>query len=59
MAELGRRDALDSGRSASPLVQAPDALVVDSTDLSVDSVVDRIVAEVSERVGLAAPRSNP
>ena len=59
MAELGRRDALDSGRSASPLIQAPDALVVDSTDLSVDSVVDRIVAEVSERVGLTALRSTP
>ncbi len=57
MAELGRRDALDSGRSTSPLTQAAGALVVDSTDLSVDSVVDRIVAEVSERVGLAAVRT--
>ena len=57
MAELGRRDALDSGRSASPLVPAADALIVDSTDLSVESVVDRIVAEVSERVGLAAVRT--
>ena len=37
MAELGRRDALDSGRSASPLLQAADALVVDSTTMSVDS----------------------
>jgi cytidylate kinase len=58
LAELGRRDALDSGRSTSPLTQAPDAVVVDSTDLSVASVVDRIVAEVSERVGLAAVRTS-
>jgi cytidylate kinase len=57
MAELGRRDALDSGRSASPLAQAPDAYVVDSTDLSVDAVVERIVAELSRRVGAADVRS--
>lgn len=59
MAELGRRDALDSGRTASPLAQAADAFVVDSTDLSVDAVVDRIVAELSERVALADVRSGP
>jgi cytidylate kinase len=58
MAELGRRDALDSGRSASPLTQAADALVVDSTELSVESVADRIVSEVTDRVGLAAVRSS-
>jgi cytidylate kinase len=57
MAELSRRDALDSGRVASPLAQAPDAIVVDSSDLSVDSVVDLIVAELSERVALADMRS--
>lgn len=57
MAELSRRDALDSGRVASPLAQAPDAIVVDSSDLSVDAVVDVIVAELSERVALADMRS--
>jgi cytidylate kinase len=58
MAELGRRDALDSGRVASPLAQAEDAFEVDSTDLSVDAVVDRIVAELSERVAPADVRSS-
>ncbi len=57
MAELGRRDALDSGRVTNPLTQAPDALVVDSSDLSVDSVVELIVSELSERVGLADVRT--
>jgi cytidylate kinase len=57
MAELGRRDALDSGRSASPLTQAADAIVVDSTELSVESVADRIVSEVTDRVGLTAVRT--
>jgi cytidylate kinase len=43
---MKRRDAADSGRQASPLVQAPDALVIDSTDLGVDDVVARIVQTV-------------
>ena len=47
-ADLHRRDRLDSSRPTSPLTQAPDALVVDSTGLDVDQVVrlvlDRIVA---------------
>jgi CMP/dCMP kinase len=58
MAELGRRDALDSGRSASPLVQAADAWVVDSTDLTIDGVVDRIVYETVARVGVALPQAS-
>lgn len=46
-ADLARRDALDSGRAASPLAQAPDARVVDSTELSADEVVDLVVADVT------------
>ena len=57
MAELGRRDALDSGRSASPLVQAPDAVVVDSTNLTAEGVVDLIVAEAVARVGVDLPQA--
>ena len=38
-AAIRRRDALDSGRAASPLTQAPDAEVVDSTTLTVDEVI--------------------
>ena len=41
---IARRDALDAGRSASPLTQSAEATVVDSTDLSADQVVGRIVA---------------
>ncbi|HET6825417.1 MAG TPA: (d)CMP kinase [Amnibacterium sp.] len=40
---LRRRDAADSGRAASPLTQAPDATVIDSTRLSADAVIARIV----------------
>ena len=40
---LATRDRLDSTREASPLVQAPDALVIDSTELGVDEVVGLVV----------------
>jgi cytidylate kinase len=40
--ELRRRDELDSSRAASPLVPAEDAVRLDSTDLSVDGVCERI-----------------
>jgi len=42
-AEIGRRDQLDAERKISPLVAAPDAHDIDSTHLTVDQVVDRIV----------------
>ena len=41
-ADLARRDALDQGREHSPLTQADDAVVVDTTDRSIDEIVDRI-----------------
>jgi cytidylate kinase len=44
-ADLARRDAADSSRAASPLQQAPDALVVDSSALGIDEVVATIVAQ--------------
>jgi cytidylate kinase len=40
---LVRRDTADSTRAASPLTQAPDAVVVDSTALDADCVIRRVV----------------
>ena len=37
-----RRDAIDSGRATAPLKAAHDAVVIDSTGLSVDEVVARV-----------------
>jgi cytidylate kinase len=54
-AEIDRRDARDSGRSASPLAQAADAVVVDSTSRTVDEVVGEVLA-VAARRGISAPR---
>ena len=42
-ADMARRDAYDSSRTASPLSQAADAIVVDSTSLSLEQVIDAIV----------------
>ncbi len=43
-AELRRRDEYDSSRADSPLRPAADAVVVDSSELDQQAVVDRIVA---------------
>jgi cytidylate kinase len=42
-ADLGRRDDYDSRRADSPLRPAEDAVVVDSTDLGKEAVVERIL----------------
>jgi len=42
--EIGARDERDSSREHSPLVAAHDALIIDSSDLSIRAVVGRIVA---------------
>jgi cytidylate kinase len=41
--DLSRRDRADSGREASPLRPASDAIHLDTTNLGVESVVDRIL----------------
>ena len=42
-ADLAERDQADSTRAASPLARAPDAVVIDTTDRTVDDVVREIV----------------
>jgi len=47
--DIGRRDQLDAERKISPLVSAPDAIEIDSTPLSADEVVGRIIKLARER----------
>jgi cytidylate kinase len=47
--EIGRRDQLDAERKISPLVAAADACEIDSTHLTADQVVERILELVRER----------
>jgi CMP/dCMP kinase len=41
--EIAERDLRDSTRKVSPLKAAPDAHLIDSTELAIDKVVDRVV----------------
>lgn len=45
-ADVRRRDQRDSSRAAAPLRQADDAVLIDSTGLGLEEVVDLIVARV-------------
>lgn len=49
-AELRARDLRDRTRAASPLTAAPDAVVIDSTNLSEDEVLHRIEDLVHSRI---------
>ncbi|QXE00290.1 (d)CMP kinase [Terribacillus sp. DMT04] len=49
--DIRLRDKLDSEREASPLVKAEDAVEIDTTALSIDGVVDKILAVVHEAIG--------
>jgi cytidylate kinase len=49
--EIVQRDAQDSGRAAAPLKQALDAVPVDTTGLTLQQVVEKIVALVERRRG--------
>jgi cytidylate kinase len=44
--DLARRDALDQGREVDPLTQAGDAMHIDTSDLTVEEIVDLITAHV-------------
>jgi CMP/dCMP kinase len=48
-ADIARRDAADQGRADSPLQVPDDAVVLDTTDLGIDAVVERLAALVDER----------
>jgi cytidylate kinase len=55
-ADLARRDAIDSNRTASPLSAASDALRIDTTDRSVGDIVDEIVDRFRRATSGAASR---
>jgi cytidylate kinase len=46
--DLKQRDHADKTRKVGPLKKADDAIFVDTTDLSIDQVVERIVSHVEE-----------
>jgi len=52
---LAQRDAIDSTRETSPLAVAPDAIIIDSTQLNLEEVTDRIWEIAKERRLLGLP----
>ncbi|MBU3691906.1 MAG: ribosome biogenesis GTPase Der [Candidatus Nanopelagicaceae bacterium] len=57
MAEsLSQRDALDSNRTNSPLKKAEDAIIVDSTDLTLDETVEYIWNILKQRALIGLPK---
>jgi len=46
MADIERRDHIDSNRAITPLRQAEDAILIDTTSMSIDEVIGAILAEV-------------
>ncbi len=49
LANLEERDARDKARAVSPLVPAEDALIIDSTNLSIEEVLAKVLSEVEAR----------
>ncbi|MBB1490895.1 MULTISPECIES: d(CMP) kinase [unclassified Paracoccus (in: a-proteobacteria)] len=50
--QLRERDARDAARDTAPLRAAPDAVMLDTTELSIDQAVARAVALVEERLSV-------
>lgn len=52
LAEMAERDRRDQERAWSPLTKADDAMVIDSTRLDVDQVVERIMGRILQKSAL-------
>ncbi len=51
LADVRQRDEQDTGRAVAPLRQAPDALLVDNSDVGIEDTVARMVARIREKRG--------
>lgn len=59
MQELDRRDRADSGRKVSPLKPAEDAVHMDTTGMTVDEVVERIVGLTDAKTLKPSSKEDP
>ncbi|MBF6358412.1 (d)CMP kinase [Nocardia higoensis] len=50
LADVQRRDTLDSTRAVSPLRPAEDAVLVDTSELTMDEVIDELYRVVAQRI---------
>jgi cytidylate kinase len=49
LADLNRRDRLDSSRAVSPLRIPEEAIVVDTSELSLEDVVERLIGLITTK----------
>lgn len=49
--ELRKRDLRDSGRSLAALRKASDAVLLDTSELTIEQAVERAIAAIEERIG--------
>ena len=54
LADVIRRDHLDSTRLTSPLRPADDAVQVDTTDMGIEEVIAKLVELARNRIGVEA-----
>ncbi len=47
---IAERDKKDSSRATAPLTQAADAKLIDTSDMSIEEVVDTIVADITQKL---------
>ncbi|KAI8469233.1 MAG: cytidylate kinase [Monoraphidium minutum] len=59
LASMRERDARDAGRAAAPLAAAPDALLLDTTNLTIDQALAAALAHVRARAAAAAAPPPP
>jgi cytidylate kinase len=55
--QIRERDQRDRGRAESPLVQAPDAIYVDTTGLTIDEVEAAILKIIRDRTSNGRERT--
>jgi len=51
MQDIAERDRMDEQREVSPLKRAPDAVLIDTTEMTIPEVVDRILELCKSRIG--------
>jgi cytidylate kinase len=51
LAEVRERDARDMGRADAPLRPAEDALLLDTTELTIEAAVHKAIAAIEQRIG--------
>jgi cytidylate kinase len=61
LADIRIRDLRDSGRDAAPLIQAPDAVLLDTSEMTIDEAADaaRRIVEAARARWEASPRETP